>query len=296
MNNALGDALQKALDAKKNDYSSFVWKGEKVKSGKRYVQESKRMIDMSNEELQDCYNRCNIMLHNSNPKNPGRYNVLDEIEEQINKCNVELFLRYCENTYKHTERSAIPRGTLRISLRQFMENSNNSLKAENSDEEIDWNNIYITAAIAQQLPDEFKNITIADVMEGCMYCLGAFDKKHLTMTFITKMGLWFTKAEEIEFRNGTTIEKLKTIKSKLHLPEELILKFSDKGLSYHEMKAMLSLPKKQRYSDMTNEQLITLRDKVLFRFQKTVESHIFSWNRLKKQIELVARSKNFELV
>ena len=35
MNNVLGDALQKALNAKKNDFSSFVWKGEKRPSIKQ---------------------------------------------------------------------------------------------------------------------------------------------------------------------------------------------------------------------------------------------------------------------
>ena len=40
MNNMLGDALKKAIDAKKNDYSNFVWKGEKKKDGEKYVQDS----------------------------------------------------------------------------------------------------------------------------------------------------------------------------------------------------------------------------------------------------------------
>ena len=42
MNNVLGDALQKALNAKKNDFSSFVWKGEKRKEGDKYVQDLSR--------------------------------------------------------------------------------------------------------------------------------------------------------------------------------------------------------------------------------------------------------------
>ena len=92
MNNVLGDALQKALNAKKNDFSSFVWKGEKRKEGDKYVQDSIRLVDMSAEQLKKCYEHCEKMLHNEDPKNLGRYNVLDEVTDQMNKCNVELLI------------------------------------------------------------------------------------------------------------------------------------------------------------------------------------------------------------
>jgi DNA-binding transcriptional MerR regulator len=88
---------------------------------------------------------------------------------------------------------------------------------------------------------------------------------------------------------------LKIAKERLHLPEKLILRFSEKGLSYKEMRAILTLPKKQRYSDMTTDQLLTLRDKVLLRFQKEVDNHIYSWKKLEKQILLVAREKGIDL-
>jgi hypothetical protein len=46
---------------------------------------------------------------------------------------------------------------------------------------------------------------------------------------------------------------------------------------------------------MTTEQLVTLRNKVLLRFQREVDGHIFSWRKLQKQIELVAKSKGVDL-
>lgn len=46
---------------------------------------------------------------------------------------------------------------------------------------------------------------------------------------------------------------------------------------------------------MTTEQLSTLRNKVLLRFQREVDGHIYSWKRLQKQIELVAKSKGIDL-
>lgn len=284
----LGDALQKALDEKKNDYSDFVWKSEKRKDGDKFVQESKKMMDMSKEELQKCLDRCELMLHNTNSKNLGRFNVLDEVVEQINKCNVELLLRYYENSYKHdASRGEIRRNKLNLDLR--------TLKANNPEIE-DWSMVPISQ-VTSGLPAEFNDVNIKDILDGCLYCLGAFDKKHLTLTFIVKMGLWFTKAEEIELKGKTNsnVEKLKVAKERLRLPEKLVLKFSEKGLSFHEMRAILNLPKKQRYNDMTTEQLVTLRDKILPRFQRQVDSHIHSWNRLKRQIKLVAKAKGFEL-
>jgi len=286
MNNTLGDALQKAFEAKKNDYSNFVWKGEKRKEGEKYVQNSEKIVDMSPERLKDCWQHCEKMLRNNDPKHLGRYNVLEEVTSQINKCNTELLLRYFENTYQRRENFvATKRFSLMVSLRQLM--SNNT-------EISDWSIVPISY-ISENLPDEFKDISIADVLDGCTDNLGAFNKQHLTMTFITKMGLWFTKAEENELKGSSNNERLKIAKEKLHLPTKLVLRFSEKGLSYHEMRAMLTLPKKQKYSDMTTDQLVTLRNKVLLRLSREIDGHIFSWKRLQKQIELVAKSKKINL-
>jgi histidyl-tRNA synthetase len=285
MNTALGEALKKAMDSKKNDYSAFVWKEEKRKEGNKLVQDSIRIIDMTPEQLKRCYEHCDKMLNNEDPKHLGRYNVLEEINSQINKCNVELLLRYFENNYLKDNREDIKRRTLWFSLRKLM---------ENNPEINDWSIVPITK-ISSNLPSEFNDINIADVMDGCLDYLGVYDKQHLTMTFITKMGLWFNKAEESELKGNSNVDRLRIAKEKLHLPEKLNLKFSEKGLSYHEMRAMLILPKKQKYSDMTTKQLSVLRDKVLLRLQREIDGHIFNWKRLKKQLELVAESKGINL-
>ena len=285
MNTALGEALKKAMDSKKNDYSAFVWKEEKRKEGNKLVQDSIRIIDMTPEQLKRCYEHCDKMLNNEDPKHLGRYNVLEEINSQINKCNVELLLRYFENNYLKDNREDIKRRTLWFSLRKLM---------ENNPEINDWSIVPITK-ISSNLPSEFNDINIADVMDGCLDYLGVYDKQHLTMTFITKMGLWFNKAEESELKGNSNVDRLRIAKEKLHLPEKLNLRFSEKGLSYHEMRSMLILPKKQKYSDMTTKQLSVLRDKVLLRLQREIDGHIYNWKRLKKQIELVAESKGVNL-
>ena len=293
-NNVLGDALQKAFDAKRNDYSSFVWKGEKKKVGDKYVQNSEKISEMTPERLKECWKHCEKMLKSDDPRHLGRYNVLDEINDNINRCNVELFLRYLENSYMKREHYVpTPRFKLMIAVKEFILNSER--EAESKGMTLDWKKISINYLNGEEFPPEFQSINIADVLDGCIDKLGAFNKQHLTMTFITKMGLWFNKAEENEFKGISNSDRLKIVKDKLHLPTKLILKFNEKGLSYHEMRAMLTLPKKQKYSDMTTEQLLTLRNKVLLRLSREIDGHIFSWRRLQKQIELVAKSKGIDL-
>lgn len=294
MNNTLGDALQKALDAKKNDYSNFVWKGEKRKEGDKYVQEVEHIENMSPERLKECWEHCEKMLRNDDPKHLGRYNVLEEVTEEIEKCNVELFLRYLENKYLVREHyNPTPRFKMMVAIREFIKNSDQEAEARGIS--LDWKTLSITHLSDGEFPAEFQDISISDALEGCIDQLGAFNKQHLTMTFITKMGLWFTKQEENELKANSNTDRLKLAKERLHLPSKLVLRFSEKGLSFHEMRAMLTLPKKQKYSDMTTEQLTTLRNKVLLRLSREIDGHIFSWKRLQRQIELVAKSKGINL-
>jgi hypothetical protein len=57
---------------------------------------------------------------------------------------------------------------------------------------------------------------------------------------------------------------------------------------------MLTL-KNKKYSDLTTEQLVTLRNKVLYRYDSVVRQHIYQWNEKIRQIELVAKEKGFVL-
>lgn len=295
MKKVLGEALQKALDVKRKEYlSSFVWKGQKRKEGDKFIQDSEKILDMTPERLKECWNHCEKMLRNDDPKHYGRYNVLEEVNSQINKCNVELFLRWLENSYCRREGYiATPRFKMMLAIKEFISNSEKA--AEEKGIVLNWNELPITHLNGEEIPSEFRDISIADCLEGCTDCLGAFDKQHLTMTFITKMGLWFTKSEEDEIKANSNVERVKLSKEKLHLPAKLILRISEKGLSYHEMRAMLMLPKKQKYSDMTTEQLLTLRNKVLLKLSKEIDVHIKSWKRLQKQIETVAKERNINL-
>ena len=286
-NSLMKAAFKDALKRKENDLNSFVWKGEKRKVDSKYVQDEEKMMDMTPERLRECWNRCKLMLYNDDYKNLGRFKVLQGVYDEINKCNVELLLRYYENTYlKEEGRKPILRTpTLMTSLRKFM--------ANNAEIE-DWSEVPVSK-ITDGLPVEFQNISVSDLFDGCTDYLGVFNKQHLTLTFITKMGLWFTKAEESELKGKNNLEKIDYVRTILHFPDKLKLRFNETGLSFHEMRAILVLPKKQKYSDMTTEQLVTLRNKILPRFQREVDKHISSWKLLQKQLEAVAQKKGIVL-
>jgi hypothetical protein len=68
-----------------------------------------------------------------------------------------------------------------------------------------------------------------------------------------------------------------------------------KGLTYTELRAMLTL-KSKKYSDLTTDQLLTLRNKVLYRFSDEIDYHISQWEERIEQLEKVANLKGFSLI
>ena len=55
---SLREKLTEALTKKQNDINSFIWKGEKIKVGNKWEQESIKMVDCSVEKLKSFLDRC----------------------------------------------------------------------------------------------------------------------------------------------------------------------------------------------------------------------------------------------
>lgn len=263
---------------------SLIWKGNKVldEEGK-YVQSQKRLVDMTEEELNNCYNHCKIMLFNQDPKNPGRYVVLNNISEQVEKCGAELLLRYIEINAKLT------RFTLLNSIRNFKDINREALKTIKPTASTLFNNV----------PKEFENISIDLLMDGCLDRLGVFNKKNLTRTFILKQGIWLTPTESedlIEYdESSKVIDRLIIIRERLNIKDVEKLSLNAKGLNYSQMRAMLNIRPNKKYTELTTLQLETLRNRILFSLEEDVKKHINSWENRMKEIELVAEYKNFKI-
>ena len=281
------EKLTAAINAKNNDVKSFVWKLARKSDG---TQEEIRLVDATPEQLNQFYNHCNSMLYSKDKLNPGRYVLLDIIKDQREKCNVELFLRKLKEG-AFTNGESYPRhlycqdvlNCIRMNKEHFPQN--------------ELKNIPITA-ITGGVPREFSRLSIDSVISGCLDTLGFFDNKHITFSFILNLGVYLTPEEMHEFdekdAEGKTRSKLEVIKERLNIKPTVRLIVKPSGLNYTELRAMLNLrPKK--YSELTTDQLVTLRNKVLFRLEQEVNYHIEQWETRMEQIKKVAEFNGISL-
>lgn len=282
------EKLMEAMEAKSNDIKSFVWKLARKADG---TQEEIRLVDATPEQLNRFYKHCQSMLYSNDKLNPGRYVLLNIIEEQRKKCNVEIFLRKLESGSICADGQPYPRHLYIQDLRAYM----NAHKNEFPSNEL--KNISI-ASCTGGLPREFERISIEEVLDGGLDQLGYFDNKHITFSFILNMGVYLTPAEMKEFdekdKDGNTRSKLEVIKEHLNIKNTVRLTVKPTGLNYSELRAMVTL-KPKKYSELTTDQLTVLRNKVLFRLENEVLFHIDQWEERMRQLKLVADSRDIVL-
>ena len=284
--------LGEMLEAKKNDVNSFVWKGPREIINGEKVQTEIRLMDASEEQLNKFYTHCKSMLYSNDKNNPGRYTLLNIIKSQREKCNAELFLRYVENHYMPTERDKYSRFTYLQSIKECLANNKDVLPKEI------WKTTSITA-INNGVPEEFHGLNIDLVISACLDSLGVFERKHITLNFLAKMGVWFTQQEMKDLTErdaeGNIRDRIEVIKERLGIKSNVGLHVDPKSmLNYSELRSMLNLRTK-KYSELTTEQLLVLRNKVLFKLEDEVSYHISQWEERIKQIKLVAKAKGFYL-
>lgn len=280
----LQEKLYEAIEKKNLDVNSFIWKGHKVldESGK-YKQSEQKLMDMTEPELLACYEHCKTMLYNKDPQNPGRYVVLEIIADQRDRCGAELFLRSVE------QNNGLTRFSLIGAINEFLANNREVLKGIKPTMDLAFSNI----------ANEFEKLPISLVIDGCLDRLGAFNKKHITRTFILKQGIWLTPAESkdlVEYdAAGNIIDRLLVIRERLNIKDVEKLYLNAKGLNYTQMRAMLNIKPNKKYMDLTTLQLETLRNRLLFNLEETVKNHITAWERRMEEIEMVAEVKNYKL-
>lgn len=277
------EKLASAIDRKNNDINSFVWKGRKQEVNGQLVQEEKRLVDCTEEELRGFYGHCQSMLYNTNKDYPGRYVVLDIIKDQRQRCNAELLLRWLE------QEKNMPRFKFLEALVSFLELNK---------EGVDPKTYPIGGAIGK-CPSEFEGIPCEVVRDGCLDRLGKFNKQHITLTFILKQGLWFTAQEskdlvEKDPKTGQIRDKIEVAKERLGLKPTSTLYVTPKGLSYAQLRSMVNL-KSKKYTELTTDQLRLLRNKILYALEDDVRFHISQWETRMNQIKLVCDAKGYTL-
>lgn len=292
MTTVLGDKFVEAINAKNNDIKTFVWKGAKELVNGEKVQNEIRLVDATPEQLNKFYTHCKSMLYSNDKVNPGRYVLLDIIKEQRAKCNAELYLRYLEDGNPENGRDRYPRFQYLQDLKAFLNNNKELFPREVLSETL------ITETTTG-IPAEFSDLSIDLVLDACLDTLGRFEKKHITLNFITKMGLWFEPQEmkdltEKDETTGKVRDRLEVIKERLNLKSSTKLRLDPKGLNYCEFRAMILL-KSKKYSALNTDQLLALRNKVLFRLEEEVAFHASQWETRMDQIRKVAESRGIVL-
>lgn len=282
----MGSKIAEALEKKKNDLTSYIWKGKKVEKDGQYVQSEVRLMDCSEQELLGYYNFCQTMLNNKSDKDPGRYVLLSIIKDQRIRCNAELFLRWLEDA----DGINFPRFRFLEALRGFLDKNKGV---------VDPDTFPIYRVLnSDQCPAEFTDIPSSIILEGCLDRLGRFDKKHLTLSFILKQGLWFTPQESkdltVKDESGNVRDRIEIVRENLKLPTAIRIHTNPKGLSYGQLRSMINL-KSKKYSDLTTDQLRLLRDRILFSLEDDVRLHIEQWETRKEQILKVMEAKGFTL-
>lgn len=279
----LGDKLREALNDKANDVNSYVWKGPKVNG----VQEEIKLVDADYDQLKRFYNHCEQMLCNSDTKNPGRLTLLDIVSDQIQRCRAELLIRWLRAEKQYTNTRCLE--DLRITIKNNKEIlTNETIK------------VYPIGNILNGIPVEFREVPVSLVMDACLDSLGLFDNSHLTLNFIVKMGLWFTQQEMQKdlYRKdpvtGKAVNRLLVVSKELRLNPSISLKICDTGLSYAEFRSMCRL-KRDKYANLTSDQLRLLSSKVLYRFQNQCESQAKQWKDKMEEIKKVAELKGWDI-
>jgi len=275
------EKIVREVNGKEVDVNSFEWKGMKVldENGK-FKQTSKKLMDMTASELGTCYDHCKTMLFNKEVQNPGRYLVLEVISDQKDRCGAELFLRYIDQKY------SMSRFTLLNNITSFLSINKATFKDVKP----------LLKDMFSSLPNEFENIPLNLVMDGCLDRLGAFNKKHITRTFVLKQGVWLTPSESKELLQDDPMrDRLEIIKENLGIKEVEKLYINSKGINYTQMRGMLGLRTNKKYLDLTTNQLETLRNRILFNLEETVKIHIESWEQRMLEIEIVAEINSIRL-
>lgn len=276
----LKERLEEAIASKNSDIKNFVWKGKKQEVDGTIIQEEVKLVNATDEQLNSFYQHCKSMLYNQDKQNPGRYVLIEMIKDQIEKCNCELFLRWLQDKGK-------PRFNFLSDIRNVLDNN----------KELDPKTTPISVIVGG-CPDEFKQIPISLVMDGCLDRLGKFNKQHITLTFILKQGLWFSPQElkEVTIKNedGTIRDRVEVVKEKLGLKPSVNIYITPKGLSYSQLRAMVLL-KSRKYSELSVDQLKTLRNVVLFALSDEARFHISQWESRMAQIEEVAKERGILL-
>lgn len=273
------------------DLNKYIWKYKAVRTATEFIQKEYKMIDMAEKNLQLAYNHCKDMLYNNSKEDPGRYLVLDEISRQINNCSAELAVRWFCSLLDNKQNPKYSRFSLLLEIKTILEQIKPNYPEDHT---------FRLQDLYSGVPTDYNPVSVESLMKACKDTLGKFNKQHITKSFIIKQGIWFTSEELNDFKEidklRTVPEIIKTIKSRFGLDMATDLRLKSTGLNYEQFRGMMNIKINKKYSELTTNQLETLKNKILFSFEESVFFQINTWKTLMNQIEEVCEYKQFKLL
>lgn len=270
-----GDTLAKAIDDKKNDINSFVWKSQNGNDV--------RMMDMDADALQKAYNHANSMLTSKSRWTPGKLVIRENLHKTWDECNTELFMRFMI----HDSNVGF---TTNKDLFDYIVAAKKQYDATDADS---------ITTIVTGVPSVYERITIGQLLDACFDKLGTFNKKLLSDKFILSQGIWLTEDEKKELTeyepDGTMRKWLDVVKERLFLAN-VRLRIDQKGLSYSEFRSLVQMDKLPKISSLSTATLTLLRDKILLLLDSDLNYHIDRWMDIISQLKKVAEYKGITLV
>ena len=119
------------------------------------------------------------------------------------------------------------------------------------------------------------------------------------------MGLWFTQKEmqnpvekgglyKKDPETGKTMNRLEVVSQKLRLNPSIVLHIDNTGLNFAEFESMCKL-KRDKYANLTSDQLRLLSNKILYRFQDQCSTQAKQWQDKIDEILKVAEAKGWDV-
>ena len=239
---------------------------------------------MSFDELQMAYNHTLDMLYRKTNYKFGKLEVRKNIQRIYTSCNAELLHRYIQHE---------------LNIDVFKTNRDildfiNSFKEQHNVTNDD--NISL---MFENLPKEFENLTIGDLLRACLDSLDPVNRKLISNEFIMSLGIWLTEDEKKDLTEFTSSGKLRpwlqVMKERMFI-DGGYFRVTPTGLSYSELRALLNIEPNARVSGVPSATLRLLRDKILLLLDNDLEYHIRKWTELEEKIEKVAEYKGWKLV
>lgn len=216
---------------------------------------------MDFDALQNAYNHTLDMLYRKTNYKFGKLEVRKNIQKIYTSCNAELLHRYIQHELTidifKTNRDVL----------DFINNFKEQNKVTNND------NITL---MFNNLPKEYENLTIGDLLRACLDALDPINRKLISNEFIMSLGIWLTEDEKrdlTDFENGKLRPWIQVMKERLFI-DSGYFRVTPTGLSYTELRALLNLEPNARVSGVPSATLRLLRDKILLLLDNDLEYHI----------------------